>query len=110
MTVELAELGVDLSHHFVAGEIYSKRTVVPAGVQLAKHTHSYDHASALVSGTVRLTVDGVSQEVTGPRILLIEAGKAHSIVALTPVVWHCIHIESETDPEKIDAALTGASA
>lgn len=110
MTVELAELGVDLSHHFVAGEIYSKRTVVPAGVQLAKHTHSYDHASALVSGTVRLTVDGVSQEVTGPRILLIEAGKAHSILALTPVVWHCIHITAETDAGKVDQMLMERAA
>jgi quercetin dioxygenase-like cupin family protein len=110
MTADLAEFGVDLSHHFVADEVYSKRTVVPAGVQLAKHTHPYDHASALVRGTVRLTIDGASREVSGPKMLLIAAGTAHSIEALTPVVWHCIHITDETDPERIDAVLMEATA
>lgn len=102
---DLTRLGVDVTHHFVADEVYLKRSVIRAGAVLAKHTHDYDHASALVRGTVRLVVDGVAREVTGPKMLLIEAGKAHSITSVTPVIWHCIHITDETDPERIDDAL-----
>lgn len=98
-------LDVTVTHHWVEGEVYSKRTEFAAGVVLGQHAHKYDHASALVRGTVRLEVDGETRTVTGPKILLIEAGKQHRITSLTPVVWHCIHIASEGDPDSIDAGL-----
>lgn len=101
--------GIEISHHSVAEEVYIKRALIPSGVVLVQHDHPYDHASALVSGTVRLDVDGVSREVTGPAMLMIEAGKAHAITALTPSVWHCIHITDDTDPASVDNTILGRS-
>ena len=101
----LAAAGVDITHHFVTDEVYSKRAHVKAGSQLVQHIHPYDHAAALVSGTVRLQVDGLSRTVTGPRMLLITAGRAHQITALTDVVWHCLHITADTDPMTVDATI-----
>lgn len=99
------ELGVEITHHFVSDEVYSKRTHIPAGLKLTQHIHPYDHASALISGTVLLEVDGVGREVTGPSMLMIEAGKAHSVTALTNAVWHCMHITAETDCESVDESI-----
>lgn len=98
---------LDITHHWVEDEIYSKRGRFDAGVLLTQHTHPYDHASALVRGTVILEVDGVSKELTGPCMLMIEAGKVHSITTKTEAVWHCIHICSDTDPETVDATILG---
>jgi quercetin dioxygenase-like cupin family protein len=101
--MELSDL--DISHHFVEGEVYSKRVRIPAGVKLTQHVHPYDHASALVSGTVLVEVEGISYEVTGPSMLMIEAGKEHSVTAITDAVWHCIHITDDTDPETVDESI-----
>lgn len=106
---ELAAIGVDVSHHFVADEVYSKRTFIPAGASLTKHSHTYDHASGLVRGKVVLTVDGVASEIEGSKMLLIKAGSTHSIRAITDSVWHCIHLTGETDPSKVDGVLMGES-
>lgn len=103
---QLAAADVEIEHHFVADEVYLKRTIIHrAGIDLTQHAHLYDHASALVKGAVRLCVEGTSCDITAPRMLLIEAGKRHSLITLTPTVWHCIHITSETDPAKVDAGL-----
>lgn len=96
---------IDITHHWVADEVYSKRTRIAAGLKLTQHIHPYDHASALVSGTVLLEVDGERREITGPAMMMIEAGKEHSVTALTDVVWHCIHITDDTDPETVDQSI-----
>ena len=104
---ELAEIGVEVNHYFISDEVYSKRTFIPAGTLLTKHAHDYDHASGLVSGKVVLTIDGAESILEGPMIVLVKAGSSHSVRAITDAVWHCIHLMSETDPLKIDAALMG---
>lgn len=96
---------VDIQHHWIADEVYSKRTRIPAGVMLTQHIHPYDHASALVSGRVLLAVDGIESEICGPAMLIIEAGKVHSVTAITDVVWHCIHITDDTDPDTVDKSI-----
>ena len=101
----LQALGVGIEHHFIAKEIYAKRAHIKAGSSLVQHTHPYDHAAALVSGTVRMDVDGLSHTETGPKMLLITAGQAHGITALTDVVWHCLHITADTDPMTVDATI-----
>lgn len=101
----MKNLDIEITHHFITDELYSKRATFPADRLLTQHVHKFDHASALVRGTVLLTIDGVATEVTGPKMIMIEAGKQHSVRSLTPVVWHCIHITSESDPEHIDNEL-----
>ena len=101
----LTAAGVDITHHFVTDEVYSKRAHVKAGCRLVQHIHPYDHAAALVSGTVLLEVGDQAREVTGPEMLLIAAGRAHGITALTDVVWHCLHITADTDPMTVDATI-----
>jgi len=94
-----------IGHYWVADEVYSKRTEIPAGVKLTQHDHPYDHASALVSGHVVVEVGGVKRELHGPAMLMIEAGKTHSVTAITDAVWHCLHICADTDPKTVDQTI-----
>ena len=100
----LADAGVGLTHHF-GGGVYAKETLIPAGVTLVQHVHKFDHLSILGSGMALVSVDGVDAEHRGPACLLITAGKAHSVQAVTPVVWFCVHATTETDPDKVDGEL-----
>lgn len=105
---QLAAARVKVVHHFAAG-LYSKEMRVPAGVEIGKHVHEFDHFSMLMQGSVELDVDGEISVQHAPALLTIRAGAQHVITALTDVVWHCIHATTETDPDKVDTVLTEGS-
>ena len=102
---QLDAVGIAVSHRF-AGGLYAKEMRVPAGAQIGKHRHGFDHFSALMQGSAELDVDGTRTVHQAPALLTIEAGKRHVITALTDIVWHCIHATDETEADKIDAVLT----
>ena len=92
--------------HFFCGGMYSKRMIIPAGIEVGKHVHDFSHMSMLAKGRVLLDIDGIVTEHEAPAYLMVEAGKQHIITAVEDSVWFCTHITDETDPEKIDESLT----
>ena len=63
-----------------------------AGDREEGHTHPFDHATLLSSGSCRLTVNGVSTDFISPQLLMIKAEEVHSIEALEDnTVAACIH-------------------
>ena len=96
--------GIGIDHHF-SGGLYAKQMHIPAGYLVVGHRHKYDHLSVLAEGSVSVTVEGSTAEYHAPACINIEAHKHHEIVALTPVVWYCIHATSETDKDLIDDVL-----
>ena len=102
--------GVGIVHHFGddGSGVYVKETRIPAGARLAMHAHTFTHKSVLASGQVALVVNGKTSEVQAPAVLLMRAGDAHAVHALTDAVWLCIHATEENDPELIDHTLVGA--
>lgn len=101
---QLRQAGVAIEHFF-GGREYAKKTSIPAGVILTQHRHLFDHLSILSSGRARVTVDGISAEHGAGACILIAAGSAHSVLALTDVVWFCIHGTDEKDPVTVDHGL-----
>lgn len=101
------EAGITVEHHMPSGEdkVYIKETGIPAGQEVAMHSHTFTHKSVLVSGTAMVNVENRHIHLTGPAVLTVERGKQHSVRALTDVVWLCIHATDETDPERIDHAI-----
>lgn len=93
-----------VGHYFGAG-VYAKEAKVPAGYLVAKHTHSYTHLSILASGKAIIKAGDVVKEYYAPTCIEIKAGISHEIVALTDVVWYCIHATEETDVSKVDEIL-----
>src|SRR5947207_5563289 len=97
---------IDLKiEHFFSGREYAKKMTLPAGHYAETHSHNYDHLSVLASGSVKVTLDGIDSEHTGPTCLVIRANAMHRIEAITDSVWFCIHATDETDHEKVDAVL-----
>ena len=93
-----------IQHHF-GGGVYAKETHIPAGYLAVQHVHKFDHLSVLASGKVELTVDGQTTAHEAPACLTIAAGKIHSVLALTDVVWYCVHATDCTDIEAVDDVL-----
>lgn len=101
---------VGLLHHMPddGSGVYIKQTMIPAGVSLSMHTHTFTHKSVLCSGTVRLIADGVSREIKAPAVLTIPQEVEHQVEALTDAIWLCIHATEELDVERIDHTLVAA--
>lgn len=106
---DLARLGVDVAHFF-GGGAYIKETRIPKGAALAQHGHDHDHLSYLVSGCVMVTVDGVASFKEGPAAMTIEAGKIHTVQALTDAVWLCVWATDCQDAAEVDGAILGRAA
>lgn len=103
------EHGVALLHHMPADDgVYMKEMRVPAGKEIFPHKHSFTHKSLLAAGSAIVRKQGAEElTVTGPYVVTIERGLQHSIVAVTDIVWFCIHSTDEQDQEKIDHTLVG---
>lgn len=106
---QLDAAGVGIAHHF-GGGAYVKQTEIPQGASLAQHVHEHDHLSYLVRGEVVLMVDRVAQLVRAPSCILLAAGKAHEVHAVTDATWLCIWATDCTDAERVDDVLTGVDA
>ena len=93
-----------ITHHF-GGGVYAKETRIPVGYLAVQHTHKFDHLSILAEGKVQLTVDEQTTMHEAPACLTIAAGKTHRVLALTDVVWYCIHATDCTDERAVDDVL-----
>lgn len=100
----LKQLGIEVAHEF-GGGTYIKTTHIPAGCVLSQHQHDHDHLSVLVSGSVRLYVDGIARELSGFQVLTIEAGRIHAVESITDAIWLCVWASDCTDPERVDATI-----
>ena len=55
------------------------------------HLHSHDHVTLLATGSLQVTVDGVSQTFNAPHIILITKGKHHDLQAMVDgTVAYCV--------------------
>lgn len=93
-----------LRHHFVGG-VYAKETRIPAGGFVISHAHPYDHLSILGKGRARVEIGKHFCDYHAPAAITIRAGEKHRIIAISDIVWFCIHATEETDPTKVDDAL-----
>lgn len=81
------------AQRFTGAGVHIIQTLLYPGAQIVQHVHKYDHLSVIPrSGRVELTVDGKVQTLVGPCSVVIKAGQQHSLRALTPCLWQCIHI------------------
>jgi quercetin dioxygenase-like cupin family protein len=72
------------------GDVFVVETIAEAGYMLESHKHTHAHQSVLVSGTAIVTIDGVSEEMVGYRMVTVPADTIHSVEAITDIVWLCL--------------------
>lgn len=102
----LYPLQPEVAHHF-GGGVYAKETIVPKGMRLMQHRHSYDHLSVLASGIVVVRCNDSETVYTAPACITIAANKFHEVEAIEDSVWFCIHATDCTDSEHVDNVLIG---
>lgn len=84
---------MDIHHNFTGG-VYAKRILMNTGDIFASHTHTYDHISIVARGKVSV-FDGREHRVyTAGDAVTIEKNIPHSVEALEPSTWFCIHAEA----------------
>jgi len=94
-----------VEHHFAAG-VYAKQMLFTPDHVFKQHAHHYDHMSILAKGSAIIEVNGVNTHYTAPTVIEIKKGLVHSVKALEPCVWYCIHPTDLTDPDEIDETFS----
>lgn len=98
-TQEQIDEALGVAHYFPTegNPVYMRRMFTEAGKVIGSHKHKYEHYSVLCSGRVRSEVGETSQEFGGGDVITVPAGVEHRIIALTDIIWFCIHGTSESD-------------
>ncbi len=89
-------------------DVFIKQQAGKAGDVVHTHRHDYEHYSILASGMAVVEKDGKEEVLTGPTVIIIEAGVAHKITFLTDTAWFCVHGTKETDESKFENIVVGA--
>jgi quercetin dioxygenase-like cupin family protein len=93
-----------IKHHFSSG-VYIREQTLEQFFAVDTHAHNYDHISVLVSGVATVETNGTVATYVGPAVIEIKAGIRHHIVAVTNIVWMCIHATSETNIALLEKEL-----
>jgi quercetin dioxygenase-like cupin family protein len=74
------------------GIFIKQMVLIHPGLEVAQHTHKYDHSTLLTLGQVRIWRDGeLWGDFMAPHVLTIKAGVAHRFLSLSSAVLYCIH-------------------
>lgn len=80
------------AQRFTGAGVHIIQTLLYPGAEVVQHAHKYDHLSIIPrSGKVELTIDGITSVIEGPTCVVIKAGQRHSLRAITPTLWQCVH-------------------
>lgn len=90
---------------------------VHAGDVEEPHTHRFDHASLVSSGSVEVTVNGETSIYVAPAMIMIKALEEHTLRALEDnTVVSCIHalrdgdaVGDIIDPKSLPAGVSAES-
>lgn len=88
-----------------SGKAFIVETVAEAGYVLESHKHEHAHLSVLVSGEADVTVDGVTERMSGYRMVTIPANTVHKVQAVTDIVWLCIWAGEDAPIEQAKESL-----
>lgn len=93
MLSELSNFLMNIQFHggdTASGNVFAVETKAPAGYLLESHKHEHGHMSVLVSGTADVTIDGVTERLTGYQLVTIPADTQHKVQAVTDIIWLCL--------------------
>lgn len=100
----------DITKHYFASGVYGREMSIPAGHVVVGKLHRTEHISVLVAGTVRITTECGSEELTAPQVIIAPPGTKRVAFAITDCRWLNFHaVGEERDLDKIEAALIAPS-
>lgn len=100
----MPQVHLPVTHHFATG-VYAREVFHPAGVAVVGYMHRTDHLFILAKGDLTITTDEGKRRVQGPCVLHTHPGMKRLAYAHEDTTIITIHVTTETDPEKIMAAI-----
>lgn len=98
-----------VDHTFGPG-FYARTVKIPAGATAVGKVHATEHVFMLVQGELQIVTDGDCQTIRAPFQIVSPPGVKRAVHALTDCLCTNIHITTETDLAKLEAALITAPA
>lgn len=98
------------THHFGPGT-YLREVFMPAGCLVIGHKHREDCVNVLMSGKIRVAIDGVIRDLCAPAVMPSRAGSRKVAYIVEDVRWLTVHSNptDERDIEVIEARLAEKS-
>lgn len=96
----MPQLELQATMHFT-DHACARELFMPAGAALVGRMHKTKHLLVVCSGTVRMTAEGLMQDITGPCVLHTTPGTKRLILALTDATLITFHVTEETDVDRI---------
>ena len=102
---------VETLAHYLVDDVYTKVFVAKkAGTYMGQHSHTYDHGTLVVTGSIRLYIDKKAvDDYHAPAMIRIKAHTKHILLALEDnTTCACIHnAHGETEPNIHEEATLG---
>lgn len=104
------EITLSTEHGFGPG-FYARSVFIPAGTALIGKVHATEHIFMITQGDITLYApDGTERRVTAPFQMICQPGMQRAGFAHADTVCTNIHITTETNLDKLEAALITAPA
>lgn len=103
------QIELQTQHDFCPG-FYARSVLIPAGTVLVGKVHATEHIFMVTQGDISITTDDGVMRVQAPFQAICRPGTKRAGFAHTDTVCVNIHITTETDLEKLEAALIDAPA
>ena len=101
---EMEQIDFKVVHHHAPG-LYGRELFIPAGAMLVGKIHKQAHLTTLLEGTLSVTSEFGSDELTGPHTWLEQAGTKKAGYAQTDCRIINWHPTDETDVDKIESEV-----
>ncbi len=102
---QLTEQDLIVNHFFAPG-LYARALSRKAGAFIIGHRHKKEHMNILLSGRLRVYMDGNVTEIAGPSLPFIsKAGVRKATLALEDSTLITFHPTDETDLDKLEEEL-----
>ena len=98
------QLVIEPVHYFAHG-LYAREITIPKGTLLTGKIHLSEHLNVISKGDISVMTDEGVKRIVAPATIISKPGIKRIGYAHEDTVWTTIHACSETDVEKIEAAL-----
>ena len=102
--LRMKPVDIRYEHHFAPG-VYLRYMDAPAGTFIIGHEHKNECVNILLSGSIRVMINGVQRDLVAPFNFISAAGIRKVALTLTDVRWLNVFITNETDVEKLEELL-----
>lgn len=98
-----------IRHHY-AGDSYGREMFLPKETIVVGKIHKQRHVNVISQGHVMVyTEQDGWEDLKAPYTFVSPPGTKRVVLVLEDTVWTAIHVTSETDPTKIEAAVIAKS-